>query len=233
MESLIVTIFFIVAIISCGYYIYHFCIPHTYYRSTSISADATIVDINHERERWGKNRHIKTIVRFSDGFEYHTFQHRYVPFFIYVDNDVVRSIVTKATKAHDRIVLKNRMPIDKDENCPKRNEYGYEKDFVPDFLKSDFITEQYWEEYAQDLGISKETALHLINQHRQIKSLPPIRITTEHVDSVEANTTQVLPTVSGKIRKPVRKKTAEPEIYINDRKKASYDLYTIGKKPQE
>lgn len=37
----------------------------------------------------------------------------------------------------------------------------------------------------------------------------------------------------GKIKKPTRKVVAPPEIYINDRKKASYDLYTIGTKPQE
>lgn len=37
----------------------------------------------------------------------------------------------------------------------------------------------------------------------------------------------------GKIRKPVRKNVEQPKILINDRKKASYDLYSLGKKPQE
>lgn len=37
----------------------------------------------------------------------------------------------------------------------------------------------------------------------------------------------------GKIKKPNRKKVESPRILINDRKKASYDLYTIGTKPQE
>lgn len=37
----------------------------------------------------------------------------------------------------------------------------------------------------------------------------------------------------GKIRKPNRTKADPPKIYINDRKKARYDLYTIGQKPQE
>lgn len=36
----------------------------------------------------------------------------------------------------------------------------------------------------------------------------------------------------GKIKKPTRKAVTPTEIYINDRKKASYDLYGTSKKPQ-
>lgn len=38
--------------------------------------------------------------------------------------------------------------------------------------------------------------------------------------------------IIGKIQKPSRKTVDTPMIRINDRKKANYDLYTIGKKPQ-
>lgn len=109
MESLIAISFFSAAIISCGYYLYHFHIPHTYYGSYEfLTADATITSIKHSKERWGRNKHIKTVVRFSDGFEYHTFQHRYFAYVIYVDEDVIKNIVIKAMKAHDRIVCKKQ-----------------------------------------------------------------------------------------------------------------------------
>lgn len=107
MDSLIFTLFIISAIASCSYYFYHFQIPHTYYGSYEfLSADATIVSIKNDKERWGRNKHIKTIVRFSDGFEYHTFQHRRVGYIIYVDEDVIKSIVERAIKAHFRIIRK-------------------------------------------------------------------------------------------------------------------------------
>lgn len=102
-------IFLVIGIL--GYYTYYFRIPHSYYKYLSfITADAKITDISHSKESWGREKFIKTVVKFSDGFEYHTHktfsEPRILYTKIYVDEEVRKEILIKAIKAHDRLVQK-------------------------------------------------------------------------------------------------------------------------------
>lgn len=106
-----VNIFILIAIGILIYYTYYFRFPHCYYEYLSfISSDAKIVDIQHTKEKWGRERFIKTVVKFSDGFEYHTHRTFNEPGFlyttIYVNDEVRKEIVLKAVKAHNRLVVK-------------------------------------------------------------------------------------------------------------------------------
>lgn len=104
-----VNIFVLIAIIILCYYTYYFRFPHCYYQYLSfISPEAKIVDIQHTKEKWGRDGFIKTVVKFSDGFEYHTHKTFREPRLlydrIYIDDEARKVIVIKALKAHDRIV---------------------------------------------------------------------------------------------------------------------------------
>lgn len=101
----------VLAIGILGYYTYYFRIPHSHYEYLSfITPDAKITDISHSRENWGREKFIKTVVKFSDGFEYHTHktfsEPRILYTKIYVDEEVRKEILIKAIKAHDRLVQK-------------------------------------------------------------------------------------------------------------------------------
>ena len=72
-----------------------------------IRPDATIINISHEKVKQGRSRHIKTIVKFSDGVEYHTYEVRRELGLIVVDNDVVESIRDKAIKEHRKLEAKH------------------------------------------------------------------------------------------------------------------------------
>jgi hypothetical protein len=76
-----------------------------------IRPDATIINISHEKVKHGRSRYIKTIVEFSDGVEYHTYETRYEPRLGYtqiiVDNDVVEKIKDKAIKEHRKLEAKH------------------------------------------------------------------------------------------------------------------------------
>lgn len=104
-------VFFAVCITLCAYRVYRYWIPHIKYKSLhQISPFATIVDIRHNNESWGREKYIQTIVEFSDGFEYSTYKTGGVPCYthtiIYVDSLVMESIIKKAVKAHSKLVQK-------------------------------------------------------------------------------------------------------------------------------
>lgn len=102
-------LFVLLVIVILGYYTYYFRFPHCYYKYLSfISPDAEIIDIVHSKEKWGRERFIKTVVKFSDGFEYHTHKTFREPRLlydkIYIDDEARKVIIIKALKAHDRIL---------------------------------------------------------------------------------------------------------------------------------
>jgi len=72
---------------------------------------ATIVGVRSENDNWGKYKHIKTIISFSDGTEYHTYKCRKEPGFGYtriiVDAEVIEEIKENAIKAHKKLIEKN------------------------------------------------------------------------------------------------------------------------------
>ena len=78
---------------------------------SKIHPDASIIHISHEKDNWGKYKHIKTIVEFADGVEYHTYKCRSEPGFGYtryvVDAEVVEEIVEKAIVAHRKLAAKH------------------------------------------------------------------------------------------------------------------------------
>ncbi len=71
-----------------------------------LTEDATIVGVRSEPDNWGKYKHIKTIVKFSDGSEYHTYKCRNEPGFGYtrivVDYEVIDEIKENAIIAHKK-----------------------------------------------------------------------------------------------------------------------------------
>ncbi len=71
-----------------------------------LDSEATIVEIRSERDDWGRNKNIKTIVRFSDGSEYHTYYTTATPGFGYVklsvDDKALTKIIAKAKAAHTK-----------------------------------------------------------------------------------------------------------------------------------
>lgn len=75
-----------------------------------LDPNATIVGVRSENDNWGKYKHIKTIVQFSDGSEYHTYYTRQEPGFGYtriiVDAEVIEEIKEKAITAHKKKVEK-------------------------------------------------------------------------------------------------------------------------------
>lgn len=108
---MLVNLLILLAIGIVGYYTYYFRFPHSHYKHLSfITADAKIIDISHSKENWGREKFIKTVVKFSDGFEYHTHktfsEPRVLYTKIYVDEEVRKEILIKAIKAHDRLVQK-------------------------------------------------------------------------------------------------------------------------------
>lgn len=118
---LLAKLLILVAIGVYCYYIYYFRFPHCYYPPISfISQDAKIIDITHTKEKWGRERFIKTVVKFSDGFEYHTHEIFREPrlFYsrIYVDDEVREIILTKSIKAHERIVKRKIKQLAKTKN---------------------------------------------------------------------------------------------------------------------
>ena len=110
-----------------------------------IRPDATIINISHEKVKHGRSRYIKTIVEFSDGVEYHTYETRYEPRLGYtqiiVDNDVVEKIKDKAIKEHRKLEAKH--PYNPAANplfCPGRITLSEKtlaefNDYPEDFLK--------------------------------------------------------------------------------------------------
>ena len=76
----------------------------------ALDPNATIVGVRSESDNWGKHKHIKTIVQFSDGSEYHTYYTRQEPGFGYtriiVDEEVIAEIKEKAIAAHNKKVSK-------------------------------------------------------------------------------------------------------------------------------
>lgn len=77
---------------------------------SKLDPNATIVGVRSESDNWGKRKHIKTIVKFSDGSEYHTYYTRQEPGFGYtkivVDAEVVEEIKENAIIAHKKKVDK-------------------------------------------------------------------------------------------------------------------------------
>ena len=77
---------------------------------SQLDPNATIIDVHSKSDNWGKNKHIRTIVQFSDGSEYHTHYARHEPGFGYtrivVDKEVVEHIKAKAIAAHKKKVDK-------------------------------------------------------------------------------------------------------------------------------
>lgn len=75
-----------------------------------LDPNATIVSVRSENDNWGKYKHIRTIVRFSDGSEYHTHKTRQELAFggyrIIVDAEVIEEITEKAIKAHQKKAMK-------------------------------------------------------------------------------------------------------------------------------
>lgn len=73
-------------------------------KCSSVDPNATIVEVHSESDNWGKNKHIKTIVFFSDGSEYHTYFTKNEPGFgstrIVVDDEVIEEIKRRAMIAH-------------------------------------------------------------------------------------------------------------------------------------
>lgn len=73
-----------------------------------LDPNATIVGVRSESDDWGKFKHIKTIVQFSDGSKYHTYYTRQEPGFGYtriiVDEEVIAEIKEKAIAAHSKKV---------------------------------------------------------------------------------------------------------------------------------
>lgn len=79
-------------------------------KCSRLDPDATIVGVRSENDNWGKQKHIKTIVEFSDGSEYHTYYTRKEPGFGYtriiVDAEVIEEIKEKAIIAHKKKIEK-------------------------------------------------------------------------------------------------------------------------------
>ena len=77
---------------------------------SKLDPDATIVGVHSEKDSWGKDTYIKTIVQFSDGSEYHTYYARQEPGFghtrLIVDAEVIEKIKEKAIIAHKKKVEK-------------------------------------------------------------------------------------------------------------------------------
>jgi hypothetical protein len=104
-------LFVAIAIAITVYQFWEYNIPHTHYENVHLlSCDAKIVDIKHEKESWGRSKYIRTIVFFSDGFQYHTHKCRAVPGLgyqtLYVNSDVLEIIIKRAIRAHDRLIAK-------------------------------------------------------------------------------------------------------------------------------
>lgn len=95
-----------------GYEIYRFSFDHVYHCGLSlISEDAKIIKIFSEIEPWGRSKYVKTVVRFSDGFEFHTYKCRrefagLTSTRLVVDDEVRKKIIVAAFKAHDKLVFK-------------------------------------------------------------------------------------------------------------------------------
>lgn len=105
------------------------------YSSSQINTDdcpqldpnATIVAVRSEPDNWGKYKHIKTIVQFSDGSQYHTYYTRQEPGLGYttivVDEEVVEEIKEKAIIAHRKKVDKQSKTINKTQNIGTSSAY--------------------------------------------------------------------------------------------------------------
>ena len=94
-----------------GYYIYRYSFSRLITdRGSYLDPNATIVGIRSEDDNWGRYKHIRTIVTFSDGSEYHTHKTRQEPAFggyrIIVDAEVRGEIAVEAVLAHQKKVEK-------------------------------------------------------------------------------------------------------------------------------
>lgn len=110
MSAAYLIIFIFVAVEAIYIYRYSFSKINTY-RCTHLDPNATIVSIRSENDNWGKFKHIRTIVTFSDGSEYHTHKTRQEPSFggyrMIVDAEVIKEISEKAVIAHHKKATKN------------------------------------------------------------------------------------------------------------------------------
>ena len=81
-------------------------------RCFRLDPNATIVGVRSENDNWGKFKHIRTIVTFSDGSEYHTHKTRQEPSFggyrMIVDAKVIDEIKENAIIAHQKKVAKKQ-----------------------------------------------------------------------------------------------------------------------------
>ena len=89
-----------------------------------LDKNATIINVRSEKNSWGRNTHIKTIVEFSDGSEYYTYKSRREPGFGYsrlvVDKEVIEDIKVMAIKAHSKLVGEFSNQIEEKEVCVKQ-----------------------------------------------------------------------------------------------------------------
>jgi hypothetical protein len=110
MSAAYLIIFIFVAVEAIYIYRYSFSKINTD-RCTHLDPNATIVGIRSENDNWGKFKHIRTIVTFSDGSEYHTHKTRQEPSFggyrMIVDTEVIEEIAEKAVIAHHKKAAKS------------------------------------------------------------------------------------------------------------------------------
>lgn len=78
---------------------------------SKIHPEASIIHVSHKKEGTRRNRHIRTIVKFADGVEYHSYDCKSQPGIGYtryiVDAEVVEKITQKAIIAHRKLALKH------------------------------------------------------------------------------------------------------------------------------
>lgn len=76
----------------------------------NVSPDAEICSVTSERESSGKQKYIRTTVKFTDGVEFYTYKTRTEPGLMHInlilDNEVREEIIADAMKAHEKLVRK-------------------------------------------------------------------------------------------------------------------------------
>lgn len=153
MESLII----LLLLIPVAIYVIKYSSSHLVVKDYSkIHPDATILHISHKEDNWGRRKHIKTIVEFTDGVEYHTYKCRSEPGFGYtkyiVDAEVVEQIIEKAIIAHKKLAAEH----------PPKSQSGAPLNSTGTTLPEAIINE--FSDYPQDF---LKTICSLIRQWRK------------------------------------------------------------------